>query len=623
MQNKINKQEQKHTEDLINNVQADFEARRAERKSFEAQWKLNNNFLMGNQYCGISAMSEVEDFGKQYFWQEREVFNHIAPLIEARLAKLNDARPQLNIRPASGEKSDIEIANLSGDVLNSVYDSLNLKEKMAEAARWSETAGTSFYKIVWDAGAGASVAVSNGGEPLHEGNADVIVVPPYEIFPDSSSSRDIDSCTSLIHAKAYDVNTIKEIWGVEVAGGDIDIFALEKSRNLGGLGYTASSTKVINCTRAGYAIVLEKYEAPTKSTPDGRLTIVCEDKLLYRGTLPYINAAGCKRGYPFVRQVCLDNAGCFWGSSVIERLIPVQRAYNAVKNRKHEFLNRLTMGVLMVEDGSVDTDNLEEEGLSPGKVLVYRQGSTPPQIMTDKSLPADFAEEENRLLDEFTEISGVSYYMKNAANYNSNISGVTLQLLMEQDDARLSAVISNINNCVQNTAKQLLRLYKQFANTMRLLKINNNSGSTQVYYWDKNDISSENVIIDTNSPTAIASERSLLFDLLKAGILNDKEGNLPESVRDKALDILGINLGGGDNLTELQTQHAEQENIACLTNPKSLQVSEIDDHQIHINTHIAFILSKEFEEKLKHSPNLKDKLIAHINVHKEFLKTKS
>jgi len=54
-----------------------------------------------------------------------------------------------------------------------------------------------------------------------------------------------------------------------------------------------------------------------------------------------------------------------------------------------------------------------------------------------------------------------------------------------------------------------------------------------------------------------------------------------------------------------------------------LQVSEIDDHQIHINTHIAFILSKEFEEKLKHSPNLKDKLIAHINVHKEFLKTKS
>ena len=44
---------------------------------------------------------------------------------------------------------------------------------------------------------------------------------------------------------------------------------------------------------------------------------------------------------------------------MVERAIPVQRAYNAVKNRKHEFLNRIAMGVLTVEDGSVDTDNLE------------------------------------------------------------------------------------------------------------------------------------------------------------------------------------------------------------------------------------------------------------------------
>ena len=45
---------------------------------------------------------------------------------------------------------------------------------------------------------------------------------------------------------------------------------------------------------------------------------------------------------------------------MIERIIPVQRAYNAVKNRKQEFLNRLSMGVITVEDGSVDTDDLAE-----------------------------------------------------------------------------------------------------------------------------------------------------------------------------------------------------------------------------------------------------------------------
>lgn len=67
---------------------------------------------------------------------------------------------------------------------------------------------------------------------------------------------------------------------------------------------------------------------------------------------------------------------------MVERTIPIQRAYNAVKNRKHEFLNRIAVGVLAVEDGSVDVDNLETEGLSPGKILVYRQGSNPPRLMS-------------------------------------------------------------------------------------------------------------------------------------------------------------------------------------------------------------------------------------------------
>ena len=54
--------------------------------------------------------------------------------------------------------------------------------------------------------------------------------------------------------------------------------------------------------------------------------------------------------------------GAFFGTCVVDRMIPLQRAYNAVRNRKHEFLNRLTMGVVAVEDGSVDAEALAEEG---------------------------------------------------------------------------------------------------------------------------------------------------------------------------------------------------------------------------------------------------------------------
>lgn len=37
--------------------------------------------------------------------------------------------------------------------------------------------------------------------------------------------------------------------------------------------------------------------------------------------------------------------------------------------------------ILCVEDGSVDLETLETEGLKDGKVLVYRQGSRPPYLI--------------------------------------------------------------------------------------------------------------------------------------------------------------------------------------------------------------------------------------------------
>lgn len=112
-------------------------------------------------------------------------------------------------------------------------------------------------------------------------------------------------------------------------------------------------------------LVTEYYEMPSAEYKNGRLLITCGDMLLYEGELPYQTGENGERRAPFVRQVSLSRPGCFWGMSIIERCIPIQRAYNAVKNRKHEFLNRAAVGVLAVEEGSVDLENLELEGLAP------------------------------------------------------------------------------------------------------------------------------------------------------------------------------------------------------------------------------------------------------------------
>ncbi|HRF37031.1 MAG TPA: hypothetical protein PLZ09_06990, partial [Clostridia bacterium] len=88
-------------EDIVCEILKEFDTISEERKSLESQWRLNMNFVQGNQYCEISPVGEVEDYGKQYFWQEREVFNHIAPIVETRLAKLGRVQANVSVRPFS------------------------------------------------------------------------------------------------------------------------------------------------------------------------------------------------------------------------------------------------------------------------------------------------------------------------------------------------------------------------------------------------------------------------------------------------------------------------------------------------------------------------------------------
>ena len=58
---------------LAKEVTDDFERRREERRTLEQQWKLNINYLMGNQYAEIAPSGEIDEEVKEYYWQGRNV----------------------------------------------------------------------------------------------------------------------------------------------------------------------------------------------------------------------------------------------------------------------------------------------------------------------------------------------------------------------------------------------------------------------------------------------------------------------------------------------------------------------------------------------------------------------
>jgi len=611
-------------EDMVSEVRSDYETRAAERRQFESQWQLNANFVIGNQYCRIGVRGEVEDTEKDYYWQEREVFNHIATILETRLAKLSRVRPRMSVLPASGDDGDIKTAKASGKILESAYNKLKVDEIVGKATMWSELTGSAFYKVVWDKSGGRRVGADERGRAVYEGDVRIDVCPPYEILPDSLICQSIEECVSIIHAKAVSVEDVKRIWGKTVEPEETDVVSLSNISVIGGMGLAGAVAKIGRGRKKDRVMVIERYTRPTADKPDGELVIVAGKQLLHYGALPYFNGPDGEPELPFIQQNSISRAGCFYGMSMVERAIPIQRAYNAVKNRKHEFLNRIAVGVLAVEDGSVDTDNLETEGLSPGKILVYRQGSNPPRLMSPGSVPADFTVEEQRLLDEFVDVSGISEIMRSSTVPASVTSGVAIQMLIEQDDTRISVTAENIRRAVKKLAQNMLRLYRQFASAPRLTRFVGEEGETELLCWSKSDISSDDIAFDTDNEinTTIAAKQSMMFDLLKAGLLYDEDGRLSDSMRYKILEVFGY--GGWErtqNVKALHVSRADKENAALKEKPP--EISEVDDHGLHVSEHVKFYLSHEFSELTARRPELNDVLMEHIREHKRLARAES
>ena len=611
--------EDEFEKEYVSKILDDFKNRQKDRKAFDTRWQMNINYYIGNQHCSIDGKGDVVDNPKQYYWEEREVYNHIAPIMELRLSKLSKVRPTLNVIPFSDNIEDVSSAKVSKKILNSISYESSISKVLAEGTTWSEICGTSFYKIGWNNKSGKVVGKDSIGEDIYEGNVEISVVSPFEIYPDSNAYQNINDCASIIHARALHKDTVKNMWGIDVDGKDIDIFTLDISPK-SNFATSVYSTNLAKKVKKNHVLVLEKYEAPTIEFPEGRLSIVAGNRLVYMGSLPYVNDLNKKRGYPFIKQISNAMPNCFWGMSIVDRLIPIQKSYNAIKNRKHEFLNRLSMGVLAVEDGSCDIENLEEEGLMPGKVLVYRNGASIPRMLSTGNVPLDFQYEENQLLNEFIEISGVSDLMS-SKSISGNLSGTALQLLIEQDEVRLINSAENLKECVIQIAKMVLRLYKQFATFPHTTRLIGKNGTVELLYWQGSNLATEDIVFETEYELtqSLAQKRSSIMEAFNAGLLHDENGKLSNGMRHKILSELGFDIWENtmDEKT-LQGYQAEKENVTLLLDGKIDDPTEIDDHATHISEHICFVLSNDFKINQKENPELEKKLLEHIRKHKIF-----
>jgi len=620
--------------DLVSYVDEEYERRRKDRQLYELQWQLNVNMIEGHQYCDIDPhRMVVEEVDKMYAWQEREVFNQIAPVVETRIARLTNMKPILKARAPTNSSKDARSARVSSQLLRNLYYEQGISSQMAEVFSWSETTGTCFLKSIWNPNKGpivGNITVETVNEKtqepeeehieIREGGLSTVVVPPYEIFPDSNFRNDVKDCKSIIHARAIHIDEIKEIWGVKVDAEPATSVKLQKS--LAGAGFSGGYNNLFTSTQLqNHAIVKEYWEIPSKKFPEGRHIIVANGKLLHEGKIYCPVGDENELVIPIERVVSIKRPGVFWGRCVVDRLIPVQRRYNALRNRKAEFLNRVAIGQYLVEEGSTDLDDLQENVGQPGYMFVYQRGFNPPQQVRNQQLPTAFDTEEAALLQEINVFSGTSDLSKQSKAPPGVKSGVAMSIALEQDDTRLSATAKNVENFLVNCGKMWLRFHQIFVSGVRILKAIGEDNVVEFLDWTGSDISSDDVYVEPFSAMAEspAQRRQMVFDLLSSGLFHNEEGIIEPSMKSKIFEMIDLgNWESADSEAQLHIAKAERQNI-MLSNFQEAPVFPYDDHLLHIERHNKFRLTVEYEEAMMENPMLEEFFQQHVDQHLEFL----
>ena len=615
-------------EDIIQKVIEELEKRKTERSVLEQQWTLNANFLVGNQYCEINPYrGDIEQLEPVYDWLEREVFNQIAPLIETRIANLKKLNYMMRVKPATNELDDYAKAEISTKVLQHTQKVSDFESKKNTAIHWNELCGNCFFLSWWDKDKGEKYAVEqifdvdeNGQQKssetaYYQGDLDYGLITPYEIYPESIFKQTVEAQRSIILEQVKTVDDIYDLYGIKVEGTNVETFELTPVASGGGFGYENTTVTIGHRSMENAEKVITYFERPSKHKPNGQMIIIVGDKeLVYYGDLPYSRI-------PIVQSVCIEVAGQFFGKSAIERLIPIQRAYNGCVNRIHEYIKQIAIGSYITEEGSIDIEEYEQNGQAPGAYLVYKQGSQPPIPIPNGNLPQEVMTERYNLKNDMEYAAGVSQLMVYGNTPSGVTSGTAISNLMEIDNTRLSLTGDNLRNAVRKLSIMWLEIYKRYATTHRIVNYVGGNDVGNAIIWSNKDINSYDVDYITENELLMSEEKQKenFFSCLNMGVYYDKTGQLTTRAKIRIKDFMKVgNFTDLMGIDELQIQAAQRENV-FFENGVIPEISDFDDHEVHIEEHLRYVLQMDFQLLKKKKPEFASALEAHLSMHKQIV----
>ena len=559
------------------------------RSVYHPEWHTALAFYEGHQYKKWDkTIGRLVEKDPQTLTRKMTV-NKIQSMVTTFAAHYLKELPTCVVNPNSNTPDDVNAANLAQDVLSVEYIP-KLEQVLGEYFAWKYTIGTGIRGLFFDDSAAGEVKVPLYGEDQEAKIGDQIVtlpgigqlyeriINPFNFFPVGGAR--IEDCQEILYVESLPIDVIAERFDFDAKPENV-----ETNRMTGS--YSRDYEEFHYETFEERANVFHYWRQSSKNLPKGFYGLVINKKIVMDKDNPYI-AWGYP--YPFFKSCSIPIPGRFWGKSPIELLRKTQIAYNYVYSLLIQTMER--MGKLK---WFVHKSNPIEEGALNSKIgeIVYYGGPTgtgqsPPMQANLNPVPYYYFQLLEWLEKAFEDISGFhevkSARLPTGAN---NPSGVMVNLLLEQDETRLTPAIKEYTNSVKQESRLYLKMVQDLYTEDRILRI---GGAEK-----------ESLIVDFRGSSLLGNDD---VNIELAPILSESRSTWEQLV------WKGLELGVMDPRTairKLKLEHPKtmlneliDEQLALRENTEMRQgtervVDEFHVDEIHLPIHEGFMKSKTYE----------------------------
>lgn len=590
---------------IISQNKKDIKRVRDSRLEYERQWLVNIAFLYGKQHFNLQKkpMATTEE---RIVWELTDLerkkktlrsSNYILPLFRSLLSRMLTMKATINVDAMTGAERDKSAARVSESVLQEFWQNCNKANPMlSQELGGMDLVNKKLFTYLLAVGNGYALPYFNpktqckaflNGRIIPSAEIGAVEIKPFHPF-DYFFDR---GRRFVIFKEFLSTDEIYDRWNIKTNPDKADMDDIEQQL----LYILQNGSGQWDDDRA---LVMTRYELPSKENPDGLMVEMTNRQILNKGDLP----AEYKGRLPGAEYKFMDFMFGPYGQGMVEQLVSLQEEYNFTLSRIAGVKKWMT-GKILVPRGAKLSQKWNDE---QGQILFYQPGSKP-EYEQAGSPPDFFFKDLLRIRKDMEDISSI-HDASMGREPDEAKSGIAIENLSELDNSQLAPDLMSVEQKHEYISEQILDIMESKYSVKRFMGLTSENIPGDVQSFIGSDLVGNKriqVSMGSNLPASKSARQNFIAENLQAGIITKEEARKLSEFG----DIPGI-------YTNLDEQAAKEENQIMLKENYEVIVEPWEDHAIHLTTHHNFMKTPQFfalDEKQR------QKYVDHCAEHQAYL----